>query len=136
MSPASRAIASSTPAATASSITSSISRTPASAVRPFTSTPCASAKAGGKASSGNKPGKKKKKDKGDAPDPRIRNLKLSMPRKVPAPLRFGRNRHLRHWTIHRAWLLWQRKEREREEKELMRLVTLPPELRLKRGRII
>ncbi|KAF3009056.1 hypothetical protein E8E14_006277 [Neopestalotiopsis sp. 37M] len=118
VSPAPRAIASSTPAATATSITS---RTPASAVRPFTSTPCATAKAGGKASSGNKPGKKKKKDKGDAPDPRIRNLKLSMPRKVPAPLRFGRNRHLRHWTIHRAWLLWQRKEREREEKELMRM---------------
>ncbi|KAK6846289.1 hypothetical protein PG990_007264 [Apiospora arundinis] len=65
--------------------------------------------------------KKRKKGKGDEPDPRIQNLKVSNPRKVPAPLRFGRNRALRHWTIHRAWQLFQRKEREREEKELARL---------------
>ncbi|KAK7942573.1 mitochondrial 54S ribosomal protein mL40 [Apiospora aurea] len=65
--------------------------------------------------------KKRKKGKGDEPDPRIQNLKVSNPRKVPAPLRFARNRALRHWTIHRAWLLFQRKEREREEKELARL---------------
>lgn len=64
--------------------------------------------------------KKRKKGKGDEPDPRIQNLKVSNPRKVPAPLRFARNRALRHWTIHRAWLLFQRKEREREEKELSR----------------
>lgn len=103
------------------------------AARQFTTTPCATAKAGGgkgKPSSGNKPGKKKKKDKGAQPDPRIKNLKLSMPRKVPAPLRFGRNRHLRHWTIHRAWLLWQRQEREREENELMRLVSPTPDTRM------
>lgn len=73
-----------------------------------------------KGGAGNK--KKKRKGKGDEPDPRIINLKLSIPRKVPAPLRFARNRALRHWTIHRAWLLYQRKEREREERELMRLV--------------
>lgn len=66
-----------------------------------------------------KAGGKKKKGKVEEPDPRIRNLKISMPRKTPAPLRFARNRALRHWTIHRAWLLWQRKERERQEKELM-----------------
>ncbi|ORY62436.1 uncharacterized protein BCR38DRAFT_346844 [Pseudomassariella vexata] len=65
-------------------------------------------------------GKKKKKNKGDEPDPRIRNIKLSISRRVPAPLRFARNRALRHWTIHRAWLLFQRKEREREQRELMR----------------
>lgn len=68
-----------------------------------------------------KAGGKKKKGKADEPDPRIRNLKISMPRKTPAPLRFARNRALRHWTIHRAWLLWQRKERERQEKELMQI---------------
>jgi large subunit ribosomal protein L40 len=106
------------------------------AVRQFTSTPCSAAKAPkGASKKGGKSGKKRKKMKGPGPDPRIRNLKMSMPRKVPAPLRFARNRHLRHWTIHRAWLLWQRKEREREERELMRFVftsfcghmpTLPP----------
>lgn len=137
VSPAPRAIASSTPAT--ATTTASSSRTTSMAMvasRQFATTPCATAKAGGgggkgkpssgkgKPSSGNKPGKKKKKDKGAQPDPRINNLKLSMPRKVPAPLRFGRNRHLRHWTIHRAWLLWQRQEREREENELMRLVSL------------
>ncbi|KAI0485003.1 hypothetical protein GGR56DRAFT_616503 [Xylariaceae sp. FL0804] len=66
-------------------------------------------------------GQKKRKKGYVAPDPRIINLKKSMPRKVPAPLRFARNRHLRHWTIHRAWLLFQRKEREREERELERM---------------
>lgn len=66
-------------------------------------------------------GKKSKKSKGDAPDPRILNLKMSMPRMVPSPLRFGRNRYLRHWTIHRAWLLFQRQQREGKEKELGRM---------------
>ncbi|KAI1410881.1 hypothetical protein F5Y13DRAFT_167029 [Hypoxylon sp. FL1857] len=65
--------------------------------------------------------KKRRKGKGEGPDPRIVNLKSSMPRAVPAPLRFGRNRALRHWTIHRAWLLYQRKEREREQHELERM---------------
>jgi large subunit ribosomal protein L40 len=32
----------------------------------------------------------------------------------------ARNRYLRHWTIHRAWLLHQRKTREAHERELMR----------------
>ncbi|KAI0905242.1 hypothetical protein F4823DRAFT_566922 [Ustulina deusta] len=66
--------------------------------------------------------KKKKKGKGgDGPDPRIVNLKSSMSRAVPSPLRFARNRALRHWTIHRAWLLYQRKERERQAHELERM---------------
>ncbi|KAI1073968.1 hypothetical protein F5B20DRAFT_586769 [Whalleya microplaca] len=62
-----------------------------------------------------------KKGKADLPDPRIVNLKSSMPRRVPAPLRFARNRYLRHWTIHRAWQLHLRKERIREEHELERM---------------
>jgi large subunit ribosomal protein L40 len=33
----------------------------------------------------------------------------------------ARNRHLRHWTIHRAWLLFRRKQKERRERELMRM---------------
>jgi large subunit ribosomal protein L40 len=33
----------------------------------------------------------------------------------------ARNRALRHWTIHRAWLLFQRQQREAKEKELHRM---------------
>ncbi|KAI1651498.1 uncharacterized protein F4817DRAFT_133258 [Daldinia loculata] len=77
---------------------------------------------GGKGSGGKGSGKKKRKGgKGEGPDPRIMNLKASMPRAVPAPLRFARNRALRHWTIHRAWLLYQRKERDRKAHELERM---------------
>lgn len=83
--------------------------------------PAREAKAGSSAKGGKKGGKKKRRGKGnEGPDPRIVNLKVSMPRSVPAPLRFARNRALRHWTIHRAWLLYQRKERERQEHELQR----------------
>ncbi|KAJ5095468.1 hypothetical protein NUU61_004824 [Penicillium alfredii] len=39
---------------------------------------------------------------------------------TPRPLRFSRNRHLRHWTIHRAWHLLQAKQRRSQELELMR----------------
>ncbi|KAI1274206.1 hypothetical protein F5Y07DRAFT_374312 [Xylaria sp. FL0933] len=68
-----------------------------------------------------KPSRRKGKGGGEGPDPRIVNLKSSMPRAVPAPLRFARNRALRHWTIHRAWLLFQRKERDRQAHELERM---------------
>ncbi|KAI1300641.1 hypothetical protein F5Y03DRAFT_226783 [Xylaria venustula] len=70
---------------------------------------------------GKKQGKKRKGKNVVGPDPRIVNLKSSMPRAVPAPLRFARNRALRHWTIHRAWMLYQRKERERQGHELERM---------------
>ncbi|KAI0376267.1 hypothetical protein F5Y04DRAFT_286083 [Hypomontagnella monticulosa] len=76
---------------------------------------------GGGGSGGGDRKKRSKKGKAEAPDPRVVNLKSSMPRAVPAPLRFARNRALRHWTIHRAWLLYQRKEREREGHELERM---------------
>ncbi|KAK8238194.1 hypothetical protein IWZ00DRAFT_502012 [Phyllosticta capitalensis] len=38
--------------------------------------------------------------------------------KTPRPLRFSRGRYLRHWTIHRAWMLFQRKMRREQELEL------------------
>ena len=79
---------------------------------------------GGGGSGGGDRKKRSKKGKAEAPDPRVVNLKSSMPRAVPAPLRFARNRALRHWTIHRAWLLYQRKEREREGHELERYARL------------
>lgn len=44
---------------------------------------------------------------------------LNHPR-TPRPLKFGTMRMLRHWTIHRAWLLYQRKLRTARELELER----------------
>lgn len=104
------------------------SSSPSSLIRSLHTTPNQNAKSGGAGIKGGSKGgsggkKRKKKGKGEAPDPRILNLKSSMPRAVPSPLRFARNRALRHWTIHRAWLLYQRKEREREAHELERYVS-------------
>lgn len=39
---------------------------------------------------------------------------------TPRPLRFGRNRYLRHWTIHRAWQLYQSQLRRQRDLELER----------------
>ncbi|OJD25840.1 hypothetical protein ACJ73_02792 [Blastomyces percursus] len=39
---------------------------------------------------------------------------------TPRPLRFSRNRYLRHWTIHRAWQLYCAKKREARQLELER----------------
>ncbi|KAH8889629.1 hypothetical protein GQ53DRAFT_747842 [Thozetella sp. PMI_491] len=58
-------------------------------------------------------------------DPKIVNMKkhfgLLNPRVIPPPLRMGRNRHLRHWTIHRAWLLYLRQQRDARERNRMRM---------------
>lgn len=37
---------------------------------------------------------------------------------TPRPLRFSRQRYLRHWTIHRAWQLFQAQQRRSKELEL------------------
>ncbi|OJJ51495.1 hypothetical protein ASPZODRAFT_55674 [Penicilliopsis zonata CBS 506.65] len=39
---------------------------------------------------------------------------------TPRPLRFSRNRYLRHWTIHRAWQLYTSQQRRKGELELQR----------------
>jgi large subunit ribosomal protein L40 len=39
---------------------------------------------------------------------------------TPRPLRFSRTRYLRHWTIHRAWNLYQASQRRAHELELQR----------------
>ncbi|RMY68015.1 hypothetical protein D0862_15024 [Hortaea werneckii] len=39
---------------------------------------------------------------------------------TPRPLRFSRNRSLRHWTIHRAWRLYQSRLQLARERELER----------------
>lgn len=76
---------------------------------------------GGKPAKGAKAGKRG----GEAPrDPKMINMlshfSVLSPKRIPPPLRMGRNRHLRHWTIHRAWLLFRRREREARERTLMR----------------
>jgi len=40
--------------------------------------------------------------------------------RTPRPLRFGTMRMLRHWTIHRAWKLYQAAQRKEREYELER----------------
>ena len=54
-------------------------------------------------------------------DPRITLIRYHlMHPKTPRPLRFSRMRALRHWTIHRAWMLFRRKKQAKEELELQR----------------
>lgn len=70
------------------------------------------------------PASSSKKNKGPKQvDPRIinilRHFAVLSPKRIPPPLRFGRNRYLRHWTIHRAWLLFRRQQREQRERVLM-----------------
>lgn len=63
--------------------------------------------------------------KGAAPkvDSRITLIRYHMQHpKTPRPLRFSRMRALRHWTIHRAWMLFRRKQRDCERLELERYV--------------
>ncbi|KAG9254487.1 uncharacterized protein F5Z01DRAFT_655427 [Emericellopsis atlantica] len=52
---------------------------------------------------------------------KVRTLRQNMFPPPPAPLRMARLRHLRHWTIHRAWLLFRRQQREAMEKERARM---------------
>lgn len=56
---------------------------------------------------------------------------------MPRPLRFSRNRALRHWTIHRAWNLYRMKIKKRRELELERqynaMAAANEELRLGAG---
>ncbi|PHH65042.1 hypothetical protein CDD81_3440 [Ophiocordyceps australis] len=59
--------------------------------------------------------KKKKKPKGGAQSEfwaKVRVLRQDMFINPPPALRMGRLRHLRHWTIHRAWQLYRRHVKE------------------------
>ncbi|GAB1318613.1 54S ribosomal protein L28, mitochondrial [Madurella fahalii] len=113
-------------------ITQCRTRAPA---RAFSTTPISLAfpgQKGGKPSGGAKGAKASKAKKGrgrgkrgnEPSDPKMMNMalhfKVLTTRRIPAPLRMARNRHLRHWTIHRAWLLFRRREREARERTLMR----------------
>jgi large subunit ribosomal protein L40 len=94
----------------------------------FSTTPSQPAKAGksnkGGGKPAGKPGSTPRRNK-QAPqrDPKIVNLLRSLALlsgfRLPPPLRMARNRHLRHWTIHRAWNLFTWNQRRRRETVLM-----------------
>ncbi|KAJ5155518.1 hypothetical protein N7492_008321 [Penicillium capsulatum] len=63
----------------------------------------------------------KRKGQGPNVDKRITLIRYFLHHPLtPRPLRFSRNRYLRHWTIHRAWQLFQAKQRRHQELELER----------------
>ncbi|KAF2712076.1 hypothetical protein K504DRAFT_400530 [Pleomassaria siparia CBS 279.74] len=65
--------------------------------------------------------KLQKKSLKNVVDPRITQIRYHLNHPLtPRPLHFSRNRHLRHWTIHRAWLLFLRRRRWAEERSLER----------------
>jgi len=54
--------------------------------------------------------------------PKVLNLEeaLKATNRPPPRLRMDSMRYMRHWTIHRAWLLLRRKQREQRERLLMK----------------
>lgn len=112
---------------------------PATAARPFSTSPAPQARVKPtqqtKKPAGQKVGKpldsaaaraqrKKRKSQMDAKlDPKVAALMqfIYAGSQVQAPLRMARNRWLRHWTIHRAWNLFRRREEEAAEREMMRM---------------
>lgn len=113
--------------------TNSAAAAPLPQTRPLhTTSPLSRGQPGGKEKM--KGNKRKKKE--NLPDPRIKNIRLSTSQRVPAPLRFARSRYMRHWTIHRAWLLYQRQVREAKDRELERYVGAFPCLCLAGGHLL
>ncbi|GKZ71163.1 hypothetical protein AnigIFM60653_007530 [Aspergillus niger] len=63
----------------------------------------------------------KRKESGFRGDRRITLIRYFLHHPLtPRPLRFSRTRFLRHWTIHRAWNLYQGQQRRKHELELQR----------------
>ncbi|KAE8357067.1 hypothetical protein BDV27DRAFT_105294 [Aspergillus caelatus] len=63
----------------------------------------------------------KRKGNGPRGDRRVTMIRYFLHHpKTPRPLRFSRTRYLRHWTIHRAWQLFQAQQRRSEQLELQR----------------
>lgn len=62
------------------------------------------------------------KNKQQKIDPRITLVRYHMKHPLmPRPLRLSRDRALRHWTIARAWYIWQKKKRIQADLDLQRL---------------
>lgn len=56
-------------------------------------------------------------------DPKVAGMMhfLYAPTHIRAPLRMARNRHVRHWTIHRAWQLLRNQREKQHERQLMQM---------------
>ena len=93
--------------------------------RAFSTTAAVAAKKSGGASSGGQAKPNKTRRSKSAPKSefyaRVKILKQNMFSPAPPPLRMARLRYLRHWTIHRAWLLFRRQQREAGDKERARM---------------
>lgn len=132
-----------TAAAAATTTTSSPSAPPSSSLaarptgrRTFTTTASALFAGSKKPSKGMKPqgkgldqnaaralARKRRQQLASKLDPKVAGIMqfLYAASQARAPLRMARNRYLRHWTIHRAWMLFRRRQEEGREKEMMRL---------------
>ncbi|KAM3502455.1 hypothetical protein MY10362_004837 [Beauveria mimosiformis] len=113
-------------------ITSTIKPAPLTSttlLRPFSTTPIPLARKavppiGGKSKASSSMPKRKAKGKQTGlteSGRKVRTLKQNMFSPAPPPLRMGRQRHLRHWTIHRAWQLFRRQQHEAQHKERSRM---------------
>jgi large subunit ribosomal protein L40 len=76
---------------------------------------------GGKRGGGGRRGKKGQPERLSENQLRVRVLRMGLHGPAPPPLRMARNRWLRHWTIHRAWLAYQKQLRQAREAELLLL---------------
>ena len=93
-----------------STILSQPKLTPSTSLRPFTS-------------STQLQKKQSRKPKKTINDQRVALIRYFLQHPLtPRPLRFGRLRALRHWTIHRAWQLFRRNESIAQSAELQRYV--------------
>ncbi|KAL7821251.1 hypothetical protein V8C44DRAFT_313990 [Trichoderma aethiopicum] len=89
-------------------------------LRPFSTTPSPSARKL-PTPAANKPARRNRAAPKSENFNRIRTLRRNMFSPAPPPLRMARQRYLRHWTIHRAWMLFRRKQHEAIEKERSRM---------------
>ncbi|KAG6061720.1 hypothetical protein E4U17_000060 [Claviceps sp. LM77 group G4] len=93
----------------------------------FSTSATAMARVASKPGAGGKPGAAAKSARKNRTVPksensiRVQTLRKNMFSRAPPPLRMGRLRHLRHWTIHRAWQIFQRAQREATSKERQRM---------------
>jgi large subunit ribosomal protein L40 len=100
------------PSTRAMSTTSALAKGPAKGAPAKSSKPSKTPKQGGR--------KKNQVVRSDAYE-RVKILKQNMFSAAPPPLRMARLRWLRHWTIHRAWQLFRRQQREATLKERYRM---------------
>lgn len=107
------------PATSSASVSASL---PNLSFRSFSATSAALArKAPVKPVKGNVPVRKSRQPQRSDAYRRIAILKQNLFSPAPPPLRMARLRYLRHWTIHRAWMLFRRQQKEAIDAERSRM---------------